>query len=87
MSWTMDKNGVTPNRDLTNTEQDHLNEFMGKIQNEGLHPKTAAEGWDSHYENLQGDLYSIRLSEEGRAVFRVDDGAETVVFESVGEHY
>ena len=87
VGWTMDKNGVTPNRDLTNVEQDHLNEFMGNIQNSGMHPKDACDSWDSHYENLQGNLYSIRLSQEGRAVFEVLDSDQLVKFQSVGAHY
>ena len=88
MSWTMDKNGVTPDRPLTETEQSKLNSFMDRIQNHGEHPKTAAEyAGDCNYENLQGKLYSIRLSQNGRATFEVDDDAQTVTFQSVGKHY
>jgi Txe/YoeB family toxin of Txe-Axe toxin-antitoxin module len=87
MPWNLDKNGVTPDRDLTNTEQDHLNEFMNRIRNEGIHPKDACDSWDSHYESLTGDQYSIRLSQEGRVVFTVDNGAQMVVVQSVGSHY
>jgi hypothetical protein len=87
MPWDLDKNGVTPDRDLTNTEQDHLNEFMNRVRNEGIHPKEACESWDSNYESLGGGLYSIRLSQDGRATFMVDDGGQMVTMQSVGGHY
>jgi hypothetical protein len=84
VTWNLDKNGVTPDRPLTNTEQDHLNEFMNSVR-EGTHPKDACASWDSNYENLGGDLYSIRLSENGRATFTLD--GEMVTMQSVGKHY
>ena len=87
MPWTLDKNGVTPDVDLTTAEQDKLNAFMGAIQNDGKHPRTAAqEAGDTMYENLQGDQYQIRLSKANRATFTVDDDNERVTFLQVGGH-
>lgn len=84
MPYTLDKNDVTPSRSLTNTEQDHLNEFMNRIRNEGISPKEAASGWDSKYTHLVGDQYEIRLSRENRATFLVV--GTTVTMLQVGGH-
>ena len=84
MPYTLNKNGVTPSVQLTQTEQDHLNEFMNRIRNEGISPKDAASGWDSQYKNLQGDQYQIRLSRNNRATFTVV--GDTVTMLQVGGH-
>jgi hypothetical protein len=84
MPYTLDKNGVTPQRTLTKTEQDHLNEFMNRIRLEGLSPKEAASGWDSKYTQLRGNQYEIRLSQGNRATFEID--GFTVRMLQVGGH-
>lgn len=84
MPYTLNKNGVTPSRRLTNAEQDHLNEFMNRIRNEGISPKDACSGWDSQYKNLTGNQYQIRLSKNNRATFTVV--GTTVTMLQVGGH-
>ena len=84
MPYTLNKNDVTPSRPLTTSEQDHLNEFMNKIRNEGVSPKVAASGWDSDYKQLAGDQYQIRLSKGNRVTFSVV--GNTVTMLQVGGH-
>ncbi len=84
MPYTLNKNGVTPSGTLTKVEQDHLNEFMNRIRNEGISPKEAASGWDSKYTKLVGDQYEIRLSQSNRATFTVV--GTTVTMLQVGGH-
>lgn len=86
MAYTLDKNGVTPSGTLTNVEQDHLNEFMNRIRNEGVDPKTAASGWDSNYKKLAGteNQFEIRLSLANRATFSVIGTVVTML--QVGGH-
>jgi hypothetical protein len=85
MTWTLDKNNVTPSVALTGAEQDHLNEFMNKVRSD-VHPKVAASGWDSNYKQLVGDQYQIRLSQANRATFRVNEAAQRVTMLQVGGH-
>lgn len=87
MAWTLDKNGVTPSVPLTNTEQDHLNEFMNRLRVEDdITPEKAASGWDSNYKQLQGNQYQIRLSQKNRVTFTVDYDTHVVTMIAVGGH-
>ncbi len=58
-----------------------------RLVNQGTHPKAAAEQvGDMHYEKLKAsDFYTIRLSQEHRAVFTLD--GQTVKVKQVGGHY
>jgi hypothetical protein len=85
MPWTLNKNSVTPNVNLSNVEQGHLNDFMNAVRN-GTHPKTAAASWDSDYKNLTGDQYQIRLSQANRATFLVNNTTQVVTMTAVGGH-
>jgi hypothetical protein len=38
------------------------------------------------YENLVGDLFSVRLSGGGRLYFRVDEANSIVTIEQIGGH-
>ena len=54
MAWTLDKNGVTPQGKLKDTEQQKLNDFMNAVRNQGVHPLTAAEDARAEYKKLPG---------------------------------
>lgn len=85
MSWTLDKNGVTPSVDLTDAEQEHLNEFMNQVR-DGKDPKSAASGWDSDYKNLNGNQFQVRLSKRNRVTFTVNQADWKVTILQVGGH-
>jgi hypothetical protein len=86
MPWTLDKSRARFDVELNKVEQEHFDEFQNAIQNQGLHPSKAAEGWDSNYKNLKGDQYTIRLSQANRASFLVDDATNTCTILQVGGH-
>lgn len=88
MPWTLNKNGVRPDRDLTNAEQENLNHWMGLVQN-GTHPRAAAQTRAGTYDYKKlGDnnQYQIRLSGGNRATFTVDQSNEVVTMLQVGGH-
>jgi Txe/YoeB family toxin of Txe-Axe toxin-antitoxin module len=66
-------------------------EWRRKIQDENTHPKTAADAvGDMHYEQLGGRLkgiYTIRLSQEHRVVFNIDDVKFKVIVTQIGGHF
>ncbi|MDR1671865.1 MAG: hypothetical protein LBS09_00125 [Bacteroidales bacterium] len=88
MSWKLNKNGVTPQRQLMDAEQQRLNDFMNAIRGEGLHPAESARNARCEYKKLKGtdNQYEIYLSEKNRATFTVDEESQTVTMLQVGGH-
>lgn len=90
MPWTYDKSQMRYKGQLTKSEQGKFDIFQNAIQNEGLHPRLAAEmAGDTDYKNLQGNQFQIRLSQSARATFLVEDaggGNGTVVMLELGGH-
>jgi hypothetical protein len=69
MPWTIDKSKATFST-VTKSEQEKWDTFQNAIQNQGMHPKEAAELiGDSKYTKLKGtdNQYEIRLSQAGSA--------------------
>lgn len=65
-------------------------DWKAAIQNQNLHPKTAADEKDMHYEQLAGKLkgqYTIRLSQEHRVAFTFNDTTKVVAVFQIGAHY
>ena len=87
MAWTLNKNGVRPQRVLTGAEQSNLNVFMNAVR-AGAEPSAAAASWDSKYTKLRGtrDQFEIRLSQGCRATFTVNTNTQTVTMLQVGGH-
>ncbi|MDF9409746.1 MAG: hypothetical protein A4E52_00787 [Pelotomaculum sp. PtaB.Bin013] len=84
--WTLNKeNAVFV--EMTKAEQDKFDEFQNAINNDGMHPREAAEQiGDAEYENLGGTRFSIRLSRGARAYFDVDNDNQVVTIVRVGDH-
>jgi len=84
--WTLNKEKAVF-VEMTKSEQDKFDQFQNAINNDGLHPREAAEQiGDAEYENLGGSRFSIRLSRGARAYFDVDDDNEVVTIVRVGDH-
>ena len=66
-------------------------EWRRKITQENLHPKEAAKKvGDTHYEPLNGEHkgeFTIRINQEHRVAFTIDDDKKTVNVFVVGGHY
>ena len=73
MPGNRDKNGVTPQTEITKSEQETLNEFMPAVR-AGAHLKGTT------------DQYEIHLSGGSRATFRVGDARQVVTLLQVGGH-
>ena len=88
MPWTIDKSKATFST-VTKSEQEKWDAFQNAIQNQGKHPKEAAESARATpYKLLEGtqNQYEIRLSEGTRATFLVDDTRQVVTIKQVGGH-
>lgn len=82
--WTLEISHSCIRNGVNGIEYNNYNEFTNYIRH-GLHPRTASESMGhGGYENLGGDLHSIRLSGSGRLYFEVDDSAETVTIVQIG---
>ncbi len=61
------------------------------VEHKNQHPKVAAEEvGDLHYEQLSGKLkgeYTVRLSQEHRVAFTIDDTTKVVAVFRIGGHY
>lgn len=97
MPWTVDdsaqRNAFNANKNVQvpPAAMARYFEWRRRIQQDGLHPKTAAERiGDMHFEQLSGKLkgtYTIRLSQEHRVAFHIASEQEVVQVFSVGGHY
>ncbi|AMG02395.1 hypothetical protein VCSRO198_3525 [Vibrio cholerae] len=87
--WRLDKSRVNWNRTITSAAQDKLDMFQNEIFNKGTDPRIAAKQFDSHCECLDrtNNIWSIRLSQSDRVVFRINDIDHICVIEAVGGHY
>jgi hypothetical protein len=88
IKWTLDKSRARFGQ-LTPAEQAKFDIFQNAIANEGMSPKNAAERMgDAHYKLLKGtrDQYQIRLSQQNRATFIVDNAHHKVTILQVGGH-
>ncbi|MDH5231045.1 MAG: hypothetical protein OEZ58_02255 [Gammaproteobacteria bacterium] len=86
MAWTFDDTGAKTNV-IPAAAGAKYYAFRRLIRDNGHHPKTAAEQLgDSNYEDLGGNKYSIRLSQEHRVYFTLDQTALTVTVSEVGKH-
>lgn len=92
--WGINKNkGTAVHRDLNSSEQGKFDTFQNAIHNEGLHPRDAAArlGSGTDYKRLEGqsnnqNIHQIRLSQDQRATFNVDDENRMVTLHGVGGH-
>mmetsp|Transcript_46535 Transcript_46535/g.86451 ORF Transcript_46535/g.86451 Transcript_46535/m.86451 type:complete len:90 (-) Transcript_46535:118-387(-) len=88
MSWSFNRNGVTPNRPLKDAEQKKLNIFMNSV-GLGKDPRDAAKEAGAEFKQLKGtnvSQYEIYLSRENRATFLVDWNGKSVEMIQVGGH-
>ena len=80
-----------PDRRMPQAAYRKYKDWSAEIRHRGKHPKEAAESCgDTHYERLKGYVqptYSIRLSQEHRVVFEVNDQRNVVTILQVGGHY
>lgn len=86
MTWTLDKSKAEY-AEISNSEQAKFDEWQNAVNNDGTHPKTAAENARcDDYKNLSGNEFQIRLGGKNRVVFEVDDENEVVTVLQVGGH-
>ena len=85
-NWTVEVSSRCERAPITGTEYSNYTQFTNSIR-QGHHPRTSSE-MNGHmgYENLGGDLFSVRLSGGGRLYFRVDDSNSIVTIEQIGGH-
>ncbi len=85
--WRLDTSRLLPTRRKINVAELYkYRDFKTAIEHRGLHPKDAAASWDSNYKKLQGNQYQIRLSQNNRVTFIVDNQSKVVYILQVGGH-
>jgi outer membrane protein TolC len=89
MPWIIDKSNASYSISvLTPAAQAKFDLFQNAIQQQGLHPKQAADTLGaSDYKNLSGtNLFQIRLDGFNRVTFELDAATQTVNIVQVGGH-
>ncbi|UQA56949.1 hypothetical protein [Polyangium aurulentum] len=85
MPWRLDKDHADF-KTLTLSEQARFDEFQNSIHHLGMHPRVAAQSWDSNYKELAHNQFQIRLSQGNRCTFIIDEGRQLVTILQVGGH-
>jgi hypothetical protein len=84
--WTVQQSDNCERNAITGAEYTSYNRFTNEIR-QGNHPRTASENCGHMgYENLGGNLYSVRLSGGGRLYFTQDDAHQICTIVQIGGH-
>ncbi|NAW57472.1 MULTISPECIES: hypothetical protein [unclassified Vibrio] len=87
--WRINKSAVRWSRPISSAAQRNFDLFQNEIFHNGTDPRHAADEFDSHVECLDkgNNVWSIRLSQRDRVVFRLDETDHVCIIEGVGGHY
>ncbi len=84
--WTLEYSPRCVRNAIDSGEYAKWTAFANVIR-QGKHPRTSSiENGHMSYENLGGNLYSVRLSQKDRVYFRLDEGREVCTIEQIGGH-
>lgn len=97
MKWKISNARAQYEGALSEAAKAKFNSWGGKIANDSMHPKTAAEEvGDMHFEQLSGELkgqYTVRVDGANRIAFKIvttgpkKDLVSTVDVFQIGGHY